>query len=223
MAVKYIDTYSKKIPVAIAGSLAIIYCIFALPFHIPMGIYAIYNFQELINSKQKSITIFIILSFFFAIFIIANSIYRQRRNIKAFTSFFSESDLSTPQAHNIAMSRTGWGYLGLDTKNGTMLYINHPDTTIFNFFFPKDVRVIGFGMYDWKSIEVDGNTLRIYTGIPELPSVSINTGKANQMYEKINAMRNKTWTYENNVPGYVEHHAKQIADAHGLNLILPPK
>lgn len=103
-----------------------------------------------------------------------------------------------------------------------MLYINHPDTTIFNFFVPKDVRVMGFGMHDWKSIEVEGKTLTIYTGKPELPSISISTGKASELYEKINAMRNQDWTYENNVPGYVEHQAKRIADEHGLNLILPP-
>ncbi|EEP98792.1 hypothetical protein yruck0001_7990 [Yersinia ruckeri ATCC 29473] len=150
------------------------------------------------------------------------AIYRQNKNIKAFTSYFSEKHFNEASPSNTAKSWTGLSYLALDTKNGTLLYINHPDTTIFNFFSPKDVRVMGFGMYDWKSIEVEGNTLKIYTGIPELPSVAISTGKASQLYEKINAMRNQTWTYENNVPGYVEHQAKRIADEQGLNLILPP-
>lgn len=225
MTVKHIDTYSKKRPVALVGSLAIAYCILALPFHIPMAIYAIYNFQELMSSRfqqDRILTILIICSFVFVIFVIANSIYRQRKNIKAFTSFFRESDLSNPHPHNIAMNRTGWGYLALDTKKGTLLYINHPDTTIFNFFFPKDVCVMGFGMYDWKSIEVEGNKLTIYTGNPELPSVLMETNKAGQIYEKINAMRNQTWTYEYNIPGCVEHQAKRIADEQGLNLILPP-
>ncbi|MFN3071960.1 hypothetical protein ACKWMY_28175, partial [Serratia sp. J2] len=63
----------------------------------------------------------------------------------------------------------------------TLLYINHPDTTIFNFFAPKDVRVMGFGMNDWKSVEVEGKQLTIYTGITELPSVSISTGKASRI------------------------------------------
>ncbi|WP_275092428.1 hypothetical protein [Mixta mediterraneensis] len=43
------------------------------------------------------------------------------------------------------------------------------------------------------------------------------------MYEKIYAMRNQNWTYENNVPGYVEHQAQRIAEKNGINLVLPPK
>ncbi|WP_337263692.1 MULTISPECIES: plasmid IncI1-type surface exclusion protein ExcA [unclassified Serratia (in: enterobacteria)] len=226
MTVKYIDTYSKKWSVALVGVLSFAYCIFALPFHIPMAIYAIHNIQELMSSRfqqDRILTILLITSLFLSLFIIVYSIRKQRKNIKAFTSRFSELDLSNPQPQNTVMNRTGWGYMALDTKKGTLLYINHPDTTVFNFFFPKDVRVMGFGMYDWKSIEVEGNTLRIYTGNPELPSITIATGKANQLYEKINAMRNQTWTYEYSIPGYVEHQAKRIADAQGLNLILPPK
>lgn len=224
MTVKHIDTYSKNWPVASAGVLSFAYCIFALPFHIPLAIYAIFNFQELINSRFLEDRILTILapSIFLTLFVMVYSIQKQRNNIKAFTSFFKESGLNDPQPHNTAMNLTGWGYLALDTKNGTLLYINHPDTTIFNFFFPKDVRVMGFGMYDWKSIEVEGNTLKIYTGIPELPSVAIATGKASQLYEKINAMRNQTWTYEYNIPGCVEHQAKRIAEEQGLNLIMPP-
>lgn len=224
MTVKHIDTYSKNWTVSAAGVLSFAYCIFALPFHIPLAIYAILNFQELINSRflEDRILTLLALSLFLTLFVIFYSINKQRKNIKAFASFFKESGLNVPQPQNIAMNRTGWGYLAIDTKKGTILYINHPDTTLLNFFSPKDVRVMGFGMYDWKSIEVEGNTLRIYTGIPELPSVAISTGKASQLYEKINAMRNQTWTYEYNVPGCVEHQAKRIADEQGLNLILPP-
>ena len=76
---------------------------------------------------------------------------------------------------------------------------------------------------DWKSVEVEGNTLRIYTGIPELPRIAIAHGNAAQMYEKINAMRHQNWTYEKNIPGYVEYQATRIAEAHKLNLVLPPK
>lgn len=225
MTIKHIDTYSKKMPVAFVGSLAIVYCIFALPFHIPMAIYAIFNFQDLMSSRfqqDRILTIFLILTFLLAIFVITYSAYRQRKNVKAFTSYFKESGMSDPLPHNVAMSRTGWGYLALDTKNGTLLYINHPDTTILNFFFPRDVRVMGFGMNDWKSVEVQGNKLTIYTGNPELPSVLMETSKASQLYEKINAMRHQVWTYENNIPGYVEHHAARIAARQGINLILPP-
>lgn len=225
MTVKYVDTYSKKWSVAIVGTICGMYMLFGLPIHI--GLAGItYTYRDIIfhgyRQQDAPITLFLWISLFIVIAVISSTIYKQRKNIKAFTSYFSEKHFNEASPSNTAKSWTGLSYLALDTKNGTLLYINHPDTTIFNFFFPKDVRVMGFGMYDWKSIEVEGNTLRIYTGIPELPSVAISTGKASQLYEKINAMRNQTWTYENNVPGYVEHQAKRIADEQGLNLILPP-
>jgi hypothetical protein len=223
MTVKHIDTYSKNWPVAVVGTLSGMYLIFGLPIHIALAS-VIYPYAKFYGFRQADITLsaFIWISLALVITIISIAIFKQRKNINAFTSYFKESETSVPLPSNIAKSWTGLSYLGLDTKNGTLLYINHPDTTIFNFFFPKDVRVMGFGMYDWKSLEVEGNRLTIYTGKPELPAVSITTGKASQLYEKINAMRNQTWTYENNVPGYVEHQAKRIADAKGLNLILPP-
>ena len=226
MTVKHIDTYSKNWPVAIAGVLSFGYLICLLPFHIPIAIYAIFNYQTLMSSRfeqDRILTMTIIASFFITLFLLIYSIHKQRKNLKAFTSRFTEFEMNNPHPQNIVMNRTGWGLVSLDTQKGTLLYINHPDTTIFNFFFPRDLRVMGFGMYDYKSIELDGNTLRIYTGNPELPHVSITSGKAAQLYEKINAMRGKSWKYENNIPGYVEHHATRIAEKQGLNLILPPE
>lgn len=225
MAVKYHDTYTKKWSVAFIGSLAIVYLIFVLPFHIPLAAYAIYNFQELIHSQfiqDRLLTLLIIPSMFLSLIIVTYSIYRQRTNICHFKTFFAESGVNVPFESDIAKAGTGLYYLALDTKNGTLLYINHPDTTILNFFFPKDVRVMGFGMYDWESVEVGDDQLTIYTGKPELPSISVKTRKANQIFEKIQAMRSQTWNYENSIPGYVEYQAKRIADAKGLNLILPP-
>lgn len=226
MTIKYLDTYSRKNSVALVCVLSGMYLFFAFPFHIPIGLYAIYNFQELMNSRfqqDRILTILIILSLILTISIIISSIYRQKKNLKVFTSYFREVYFNEALPSNIAKSWTGLAYLALDTKNGTILYINHPDTTIFNFFVPKDVRVMGFGMYDWKSVEVEGNTLRIYTGMPELPIVSISTGKANELFEKINAMRSKNWSYEFNIPGYVEHQAQKIAEENGINLVLPPQ
>jgi hypothetical protein len=225
MAIKHMGACNKKWPVAFAGSISLAYFIFALPFHIPLALYAVYNFKELINSRfpqDRFLTLLVVPSLFLALTLIAYSIYRQRINIKYFRRFFEESGLNVPLPLNIAKARTGLFYLALDTKNGTLLYINHPDTTVFNFFFPKDVCVMGFGMHDWECVEMEGNKLTIYTGNPELPSISITTRKANPLFEKLQALRQKTWTYEHNVPGYVEHQAKRIADARGLNLILPP-
>lgn len=226
MTIKHTDTYSKRWSVAFAGTLSGMYLFFVLPFHFLFAswLYAFRN-DAIYGVRQQDAPLvwFIWISLLIAIALSTYSIYRQNKNINAFTSFFRELHFNEASPSNIAKSWTGLSYLALDTKNGTLLYINHPDTSIVNFFFPRDVRVMGFGMYDWKSIEVEGNTLRIYTGNPELPSVSISTGKASQLYEKINAMRNQNWNYEYNIPGYVEHQAKRIAEEQGITLVLPPK
>ena len=226
MAIKHIDTYSKNWAVAVVGVVSFGYLIFIFPFHIGLAGFSFAYRDMIFNGlRQKDIplTLFLWSTLVFVIALISYSVSKQRRNIKAFTSFFRESELCDPSQQNIGRDRTGWGFLGLDTKKGTLLYINHPDTTIFNFFFPRDVRVMGFGMYDWKSIEVEGNTLRIFTGNPELPSVAIVTSNASQLLEKINAMRNQNWSYEYNIPGCVEIQAEKIAERNGINLVLPPK
>jgi hypothetical protein len=222
MAVKHIDTYRKNWPVAYAGVLSFGYLLFALPFHAILAGF-LYAIRDEIRPQEVTFALLIWASLAMAIVLVIYSVLKQRRNIRSFTSRFSELGFFDAQPHNIMMNRSGLGYLGLDTKKGILLYINHPETTVFNFFFPKDIRVMGFGMYDWKSVEVEGNTLRIYTGIPELPRIAIAHGNAAQMYEKINAMRHQNWTYENNIPGYVEYQATRIAEANNLNLVLPPK
>ncbi|WP_413449704.1 hypothetical protein [Erwinia sp. LJJL01] len=223
MTLKYVDTFEKKWPVALVGTLSGMYLLFIFPFHIILtGL--TYSYSKFYGFRQADInlSIFLLLSLLIAITMIFIAIYTQRKNISVFSSYFSQAGTICPLPSSIAKAWSGKSFVGLDTKNGTLLYINHPDTTVFNFFFPRDVRVMGFGMNDWKSVEVQGNTLTIYTGNPELPFVSVTSGKASQLYEKINAMRHQTWTYENNIPGYVEHHAARIAARKGINLILPP-
>lgn len=224
MTIKHIDTYSKKWSVALVGTLSAMYLVFCLPIHIALAGF-IYKYVKYYGFQQSDITLWAIIWVSLVLIgaLIFSIISRQRRNISVFESYFRDNHFNEALPSNIAKSWTGLNYLAIDTKNGTLLYINHPDTTIFNFFVPKDVRVMGFGMNDWKSVEVEGKNLTIHTGIPELPSVSISTGKANELYEKINAMRNQSWTYENNVPGYVEHQAQKIAERNGINLVLPPK
>ncbi|TQI77302.1 hypothetical protein FHU10_5299 [Serratia fonticola] len=224
MTVKHIDTYSKKWSVALVGTLSAMYLVFCLPIHIALAGF-IYKYVEYYGFQQSDITLWVIIWASLALIgvLIFSIISRQKRNINVFTSYFRDTHFNEALPSNIAKSWTGLNYLALDVINGTILYINHPDTTIFNFFLPKDVRVMGFGMNDWKSVEVEGKQLTIYTGIPELPSISISTGKASKLYETICAIRNQSWTYDNNVPSYVEHQAQRIAEKNGINLVLPPK
>lgn len=224
MAVKHIDTYSKKWSVALIGTVTWMYLIFILPLH-TAAVGFLYPYVKFygFQSSDVRLGVFLLITFCLVMFLLGRVIHKQNKNIKAFTKFFREKHFHEPSSVNVAKSWTGLSYLSFDTKNGTLLYINHPDTTVFNFFTAKDVRVMGFGISDWRAIDVVGKTLTIYTGNPDLPSVSIHTAKANELYEKINAMRNEKLDYEFSTPGYVEHQAKLIAESNGINLILPPR
>ncbi len=62
MTVKYIDTYSKNWSVAVTGVLSFAYCIFILPFHIPLAVYSTINYQDMMGTRFLSDKIITLLS-----------------------------------------------------------------------------------------------------------------------------------------------------------------
>lgn len=241
MSTKHIDTLHKPFGLKCSAFIYFLFIFGGIPLSLWFGSFGVWSISE---GNYPSITynseynMFILSNHFknteglliyiftplliFTLLWIPVWFFTARNNISSFVLFFKEKNINNPAPSNTVKSFMGSQYFSLDTKKGTLLFISHVETSFISFFYPRDIRVLGFGMNDWKSVEVQGNTLTIYTGNPELPSVSVTTGKASQLYEKINAMRHQVWTYENNIPGYVEHHAARIAARKGINLILPP-
>ena len=242
MAIKHIDSLSPPLTVKIARFLLLSNIFAIIPVSLWFGSFGIAsllygNYPSIAYNPYRSGFLFSNYfrhpdEAFIAIFtplLILNIIWfvvwviKARKNISAFTSYFREMEFSAPSESNIVRSKLGTHYFALDTKKGTMISIAHTGTSFTSFIYPKDIRVMGFGMYDWKSVEIEGNTLRIYTGNPDFPYISLVSNKSAMLYEKIHTMRNQSWNYENNVPGYVEHQAEKIAERNGINLVLPPK
>lgn len=226
MTVKCITTYKKKRAVTAAGILSSAYLIFILPPHMASALWLFIMHMNPAYGLPPQYLSLVMLSWLLllcTILLTSCRIFTQRKNIDAFTAFFKASGLNSPGRKHIVMQRTGRSYLGFDVQKGTLICISHPDTTLLNFFFPRDILVAGFDVHDWKSVDVEGDKLTVYTGNPAFPSVSLVSHQAAALYETMNFMRQYKWTYGYNVRACVEDQARTIADAYGLNLVLTPQ
>lgn len=216
----------KNRTVTAAGILSSAYLMFILPPHATSALWLfIMHIHPAYGLPPQRLPL-VMLSWVLllcAILLTCHCIVMQRKNLKAFTVFFKASHLNIPLRKHVVMHRTGRSYLGFDAQKGTLIFIIHPDTTLLNFFFPRDILVAGFDVHDWKSVAVEGNKLTVYTGNPALPSVSLVSRQAAALYETMNFMRQYKWTYGYNVRACVEDQARTIADAYGLNLVLTPQ
>ncbi|MCK9759835.1 plasmid IncI1-type surface exclusion protein ExcA [Pseudomonas syringae pv. syringae] len=121
-----------------------------------------------------------------------------------------KSALQDPQYFNpgdsYEMYHEGDGkYLGIDIKNGTILYVHR--------IRKGQVDVVGLSMSDWTRCEVEGQMFRIYTKRPELPRLEIATPWAQRWYDTLASMQHQRYTTPKPFSAYVgEHIAKMERD-----------
>lgn len=145
---------------------------------------------------------------------------KQRKQRNLFLNHFKKVGFFEPLKCDECKTITGSHYAGLDIKNGILLVIAHTNTSMRTLFVPKDYLVMGFDMNSFTSAELQGRRLTIYTGKPDIPFVIVEHKHAPALFERLSAMRNRNYRYENSVPGFVEHHARRIADEKNLNLVM---
>ncbi|MGN9498452.1 ethanolamine utilization protein EutG [Pseudomonas syringae] len=109
--------------------------------------------------------------------------------------FFPDASLET-------RSSAAGKYLGIDARNGTILYIHK--------IRKGQVDVVGLTMGDWTNREVEGNKLRLYTKFPELPCIEISTPWAQRWYDTLGAMEYKRYTTAKPFGLYVREHAEKL-------------
>ncbi len=127
--------------------------------------------------------------------------------IKTPQTFWPDSDCE--------MYHEGEGkYLGIDTKNGTILYVHR--------IRKGQVDVVGLSMGDWISREVEGNTLRLYTKSPTLPRIEMATPWAQRWYDTLGAMEHKQYDRSLHLP-FAEYVADNIETLERDNRIQIPR
>lgn len=146
--------------------------------------------------------------------------YKQRKHINLFLSHFINVEAFSPLKSCECKTLFGTNYAGLDIDKGVLLIIAHTESGMRNLLAPKDIVVMGFDVKSFKSAELSGQKLTIYTGKPDIPFLVISHRKMPALFESLSAMRNRPYVYEHSFPHYVTHSAKRIAEDNNLNLVL---
>lgn len=115
--------------------------------------------------------------------IFAYGLFSRRRLLKNITAAMRDSAYFNPDSAFEVYHEGDGKYLGIDTENGTILYVHK--------IRRGQVDVVGLTMEDWINREVDGNTLRLYTKFPRLPRIEISTPWAERWFDALGAMEFK--------------------------------
>ncbi|WP_241647611.1 MULTISPECIES: plasmid IncI1-type surface exclusion protein ExcA [Rosenbergiella] len=155
--------------------------------------------------------------FFWLLFIIpiviswrTNRRYKQR--INNIISLFEGPEFR-PQEGNSVTQNLEY-YLGVDAIRGTILYIRMTRDGVYD--------VVGLDMNagSWTRVERVGNKVKLYTKIPECPSLEITAlrgeTQALKIYDIICAMQHREYEYKTPFPQFV----KKTADSQHLDVHL---
>lgn len=110
----------------------------------------------------------------------------RRRLLKRITAAIKVPQFFWPDSTNEIYHEGDGKYLGIDTKNGTILYVHR--------IRKGQVDVVALTMNDWTNREIEGKgLLRLYTKLPDLPRIEIGTPLAQLWYDTLGAMEHKQY------------------------------
>jgi len=140
------------------------------------------------------------------------TVKRRKHTIKHIASLIEGPNYG-PQKGNIITE--GWQvYLGVDAIRGTILYINMTREGVYD--------VVGLDMDagSWTRVERIGKKVKLYTKIPECPSLEISApggeNDALKIYDVLCAMQHRVYEYKTPFPQFV----KKTADSQHLDVHL---
>lgn len=129
--------------------------------------------------------------------------YRSRRRLlKRVVSTLKDQNVFFPQeGFEFSLPQRGT-YFGIDTRNGTILYIQQ--------IRKGQLDVVGLDMKDWTQREVEGTKLRLYTKLVELPRIEIPTLNAERWYDTLGAMEHRRYSTPVPFSQYVSQHVEAL-------------
>ncbi|MCK0550934.1 plasmid IncI1-type surface exclusion protein ExcA [Pseudomonas syringae] len=196
----------------------IFYMLFAFPFLLLMGVAMLF----IVNSEHSrgrvpgdvSGTFLIWAAILIPVGVFIYGVLSRRRLLKRVTRVIKSPQFFNPDpTHEIYHEGDG-KYLGIDTQNGTILYVHR--------IRKGQVDVVALTMDDWTNREVEGKgILRLYTKHPDLPRIEIGTPLAQLWYDTLGAMEHKQKQYSTPQPfnRYVHDHIEALE--RDLNVQIP--
>lgn len=195
------------------GLVKLFYMFLAFPFLLFLGVVTFfmalsYTGSEKTETIQFSMLVWAGILIPLGIFI--SGIRSRRHLLKSVTASLRDPDIFSP-GESYEMFREADGkYLGIDTKNGTILYVHQ--------FRKGQVDVVALGMNDWTNCEVEGSKFRLYTKFPDLPCIEISTPWAQRWYDTIAAMRHKQFSKSPLFAEYVANHIVALEHEHSIQI-----
>lgn len=142
------------------------------------------------------------------------TVQRRKRTIKSIIKMVQGQNFNPQKMNEIT---DGWqDYLGVDGIRGTLLYIRMTRDGVYD--------VVGLDMHDhgWTRVERVGAKIKLYTKIPECPSLEITApggeNTALKLYDVICAMQHRVYEYKTSFPDLVRQTAAQEQRRIGVHL-----
>lgn len=182
--------------------------IIAFPFLVVICIGFAYMFySDLVNRpsliKDDSIVLAgCLLIIIMPLVIFIRGIISRHRLLKRITTMLRTPQYFWPKKWNYIYHEGEGKYFGIDTENGTILYVHKIRKGV--------VDVVGLTMSDWTSREVEGKMLRLYTKFPDLPRIEIPSPLAQQWFDTLGAMQYKKFSTPLPFREYVADHLETI-------------
>ncbi|EFW77458.1 plasmid IncI1-type surface exclusion protein ExcA, partial [Pseudomonas savastanoi] len=174
----------------------IFYMLFAFPFAVLVGVPSLFIASSLIEEKDFTTLGFcsmLWLGVLIPMGIFIYGVLSRRRLLKRVTRAIKSPQFFNPDPTNEIYHEGDGKYLGIDTKNGTILYVHR--------IRKGQVDVVALTMDDWTNREVEGKgILRLYTKHPDLPRIEIGTPLAQLWYDTLGAMEHKQKQYSTPQP-----------------------
>ncbi|GFZ74962.1 MULTISPECIES: plasmid IncI1-type surface exclusion protein ExcA [Pseudomonas syringae group] len=195
----------------------IFYMLFAFPFAVLVGVPSLFIASSLIEEKDFTTLGFcsmLWLGVLIPMGIFIYGVLSRRRLLKRVTRAIKSPQFFNPDPTNEIYHEGDGKYLGIDTKNGTILYVHR--------IRKGQVDVVALTMDDWTNREVEGKgILRLYTKHPDLPRIEIGTPLAQLWYDTLGAMEHKQKQYSTPQPFNRYVHDRLEALERDLNVQIP--
>ncbi|WP_117149677.1 plasmid IncI1-type surface exclusion protein ExcA [Pseudomonas coronafaciens] len=194
----------------------IFYMFIAFPCAVLVTIPSVFMAPSLIDRQAYSTLFFfavIWLGVLIPVGVFISGVLSRRGLLKRITTAIKASQFFDPDAANEVYHEGDGKYLGIDTQNGTILYVH--------MIRKGQVDVIGMTMDDWINREVEGNMFRLYTKFPDLPRIEIATPLAQRWYDTLGAMEHKQKQYSTPQPFNHYVHDRLEALERDLNVQIP--
>jgi hypothetical protein len=180
--------------------------VFVLPVFFLLGAALTYDARD--ETAKQAGAIFMVFSMLPVLLWFLMGLNRRRR-LKNVVNIFRADAFFQPQDSMLEVCNAGGEYLGIDTENGTLLYIRLIRRGV--------VDIIGLTLSDLTRRRVEGrSTLRLYTRFTDLPCITVKTTYAQHFFDVIGAMETRQYALPEPFGKYVESRIKDVEQQFGV-------